>query len=88
MTAIAFDNSYARLPERFFSRRLPTPVAQPGPIRVNHALAALLGIDPLWLESPAGTAVLAGNAIAPGSDPIATVYAGKKMPIHTAGKPA
>ena len=62
MAAIAFDNSYARLPERFFSRRLPTPVAQPGPIRVNHALAALLGIDPLWLESPAGTAVLAGNA--------------------------
>ena len=79
MTAIAFDNSYARLPERFFSRRLPTPVAQPGPIRVNHALAALLGIDPLWLESPAGTAVLAGNAIAPGSDPIATVYAGHQF---------
>ncbi len=79
MTAIAFDNSYARLPERFFSRRLPTPVAQPGPIRVNHALAQLLGIDPLWLESPAGTAVLAGNAIAPGSDPIATVYAGHQF---------
>ncbi len=79
MTAIAFDNSYARLPERFYSRRVPTPVAQPGPIRVNHALATLLGIDPLWLESPEGTAVLAGNAIAPGSDPIATVYAGHQF---------
>jgi uncharacterized protein YdiU (UPF0061 family) len=79
MAAIAFDNSYARLPERFFSRRLPTPVADPGPIRVNHALATLLGIDPLWLESAEGTAVLAGNAIAAGSDPIATVYAGHQF---------
>jgi len=79
VSAIDFDNSYARLPERFYSRRPPTPVAAPGPIRVNHPLAKLLGIDPLWLESPEGTAVLAGNAIAPGSDPIATVYAGHQF---------
>ena len=79
MTAIAFDNSYARLPERFYTRRAPTAVAQPGPIRVNHALATLLGIDPLWLESDEGTAVLAGNTIAAGSDPIATVYAGHQF---------
>ena len=79
MAAIAFDNSYARLPERFYTRRAPTAVAQPGPIRVNHALATLLGIDPLWLESDEGTAVLAGNAIAAGSDPIATVYAGHQF---------
>ena len=72
MAAIAFDNSYARLPERFFSRRQPTPVADPGPVRVNHPLATLLGIAPQWLESPEGTAVLAGNAIVPGSEPIAT----------------
>ncbi|MCB1708021.1 MAG: YdiU family protein [Halioglobus sp.] len=79
MAAIAFDNSYARLPERFFSRRQPTPVADPGPVRVNHPLATLLGIAPQWLESPEGTAVLAGNAIAPGSEPIATVYAGHQF---------
>lgn len=79
MAAIAFDNSYARLPERFFSRRQPTPVADPRPIRVNHPLAMLLGIDPLWLESAEGTAVLAGNAIPAGADPIATVYAGHQF---------
>ncbi|MEE4143999.1 MAG: YdiU family protein [Halieaceae bacterium] len=79
MAAIAFDNSYARLPAHFYARRAPTPVAQPGPIRVNHALAALLGVDPLWLESEEGTAVLAGNSIAAGSDPIATVYAGHQF---------
>jgi hypothetical protein len=51
MTPIPFDNSYARLPDRFFSRLPPTPVAQPAAIKVNHALAGLLGIEPLWLES-------------------------------------
>ncbi len=79
MTVIPFDNSYARLPEHFYSRCQPTPVANPGPIRVNHALAALLGIDPLWLESAEGTAVLAGNTIPPGADPIAAVYAGHQF---------
>ena len=79
MTTIQFDNSYARLPDRFHSRRQPTPVANPGPVRVNHALARLLGIDPHWLESREGTAVLAGNAIVPGSEPIATVYAGHQF---------
>ena len=28
-TAFAFDNSYARLPERFYARLPPTPVAAP-----------------------------------------------------------
>ena len=79
MTTIQFDNSYARLPDRFYSRREPTAVANPGPVRVNHALATLLGIDPQWLESSAGTAVLAGNAMVPGSEPIATVYAGHQF---------
>jgi len=79
MTAIAFDNSYARLPQRFFSHRAPTAVINPGPIRVNHELACLLGIDPAWLESAEGTAILAGNTLAPGSEPIATVYAGHQF---------
>ena len=41
-----FDNSYARLPERFHSRQLPEPVSTPGSIRVNEDLARHLGIDP------------------------------------------
>jgi uncharacterized protein YdiU (UPF0061 family) len=77
--AIAFDNSYARLPERFFSRGEPVAVAAPGPIRVNAPLAELLGIDPQWLASAEGTAVVAGNSIPPGAEPIATVYAGHQF---------
>lgn len=70
-----FDNSYVRLPERFYTRQAPEPVKQPGVIRVNHALARQLGIASQWLESDEGLQVLAGNRLAPGSEPIATVYA-------------
>ena len=77
--ALHFDNSYARLPERFYSRQQAEPVAKPGPVRVNRALAAQLGIDPDWLASPEGTAVLAGNHLPEGADPIAQVYAGHQF---------
>ncbi|UAW97269.1 YdiU family protein [Halopseudomonas nanhaiensis] len=70
-----FDNSYARLPDRFYARQAPEPVRSPGLIRANQALAQQLGIDVAWLESEEGLQVLAGNTLAPGSDPIATVYA-------------
>ena len=76
---IPFDNSYSRLPARFFTRLAPTPVADPQSIRVNRELAGLLGIDPDWLASPAGTAVVAGNELPEGADPIATVYAGHQF---------
>jgi len=76
---VPFDNSYARLDERFYTRQLPVPVARPELIRVNHALARKLGIDPLWLESDQGVEFLAGNYIAGGSEPLAAVYAGHQF---------
>ncbi|PYF13201.1 uncharacterized protein YdiU (UPF0061 family) [Rhodobacter viridis] len=74
-----FDNSYARLPERFFARLAPDRVASPLPIVVNRALAERLGIDPDWLSSPEGTAVLAGNRLPEGAEPIAQAYAGHQF---------
>jgi len=74
-----FDNSYARLPERFYTRQMPVPVAAPGLIRVNHNLAKHLGFNPDWLESEAGIDIIAGNLIPEGADPIATVYAGHQF---------
>lgn len=76
---IPFDNSYARLPERFYVKMAPVPVAAPSLIRVNHALAKELGIDPAQLESPEGVAILAGNAVAAGSEPLAQAYAGHQF---------
>src|SRR5256885_10181923 len=75
----AFDNSYARLPERFYARLDPTPVAQPRLIKVNEALAGELGLDVGVLTSPQGIEILAGNRIAQGSLPIALAYAGHQF---------
>lgn len=58
---------------------MPEPVSTPGPIRVNEALARHLGVDPVWLGSPDGIEVIAGNRIPIGAEPIATVYAGHQF---------
>ena len=42
----AFDNSYASLPERFYARQAPTPVAGPRLIRLNEPLARQLYLEP------------------------------------------
>ncbi|MCP4492193.1 MAG: YdiU family protein [Gammaproteobacteria bacterium] len=77
--SIAFDNSYIKLPQRFYSRQSPVPVSCPSLIAVNYALSEELGIDPVWLESDEGVEIIAGNRLANGSDPIATVYAGHQF---------
>jgi uncharacterized protein YdiU (UPF0061 family) len=77
--AIPFANTYARLPERFFAKVSPTPVVAPRLIQVNRKLADLLGIDPDWLASPEGVAVLAGNRVPEGSEPLAMAYAGHQF---------
>ncbi len=74
-----FDNSYLKLPDRFYTKLAPTPVAVPGPIRVNAALADTLGFDAAWLASPEGTKVLAGNRLPEGAEPLAAVYAGHQF---------
>ena len=76
---IPFDNTYARLPERFFARQSPARVPEPKLVRLNHGLAARLSIDSDWLESFDGVAMLAGNAISEGSQPIAQAYAGHQF---------
>ncbi len=80
MTAhFPFDNSYARMPERFFARQDPTPVSGPRLVHLNRALAAQLGLDPDWLASPQGVAVLAGTRVPEGAEPMATAYAGHQF---------
>jgi uncharacterized protein YdiU (UPF0061 family) len=75
----SFDNSYARLPDRFFSRREPATVPAPALIRVNEELAALLGVDVEFLRSSEGVAILSGNVLSEGSEPLAQAYAGHQF---------
>ena len=74
-----FDNTYARLPDRFFAKVDPTPVKKPALVKVNESLADLLGLDARALASEEGVAILAGNARAEGSEPIALAYAGHQF---------
>ena len=74
-----FDNTYARLPDRFFVRLPPTPVPAPRLIRLNHILARHLGLDPEALSSPKGVEILAGNRMPAGAEPLAMAYAGHQF---------
>jgi len=57
----------------------PTPVSNPLLIRLNVGLAETLGIDANYLASPDGVAVLAGNRVPGGAEPLAAVYAGHQF---------
>jgi uncharacterized protein YdiU (UPF0061 family) len=70
-----FDNSYARLPAHFYQRVKPTPVSAASLIEVNRDLAEELGIDAEALTA----AMLSGNDIPAGAEPLAMAYAGHQF---------
>lgn len=74
---IPFDNSYARLPDGFFTRLTPTPVSAPDLIAFNHDLAAELGLT--GTDDPMLASVFAGNAVPEGAAPLAQLYAGHQF---------
>lgn len=76
---IPFDNSYARLPDRFFARQEPEPVTAPRLLALNFDLAQKLGIDADWLTSADGLAMLSGNAMPDGALALAQAYAGHQF---------
>lgn len=78
-----FDNTYARLPESFFSLLDPTPVPSPRAVLFNEPLAKLLGLDSEALQSERGIAILAGNENPPGGLPLAQAYAGHQFGYFT-----
>lgn len=76
---IAFDNSYARLGDRFSVSLSPDPVRAPRLIRLNRPLCAELGLDADALDNPAGADFFSGNVIMEGSEPLAMAYAGHQF---------
>jgi serine/tyrosine/threonine adenylyltransferase len=76
---ISFDNSYARLPERFFARLDPTPTAQPRLIKFNASLAAELGLDVSGVDTETLAQLFSGNLRLPSAEPLAMAYAGHQF---------
>ena len=74
-----FDNTYARELEGCYVRWEAAHAPQPAMLRLNRALAGELGLDADALDSPAGAAIFAGNALPAGAEPLAQAYAGHQF---------
>ena len=79
MVNIPFDNTYARLPDAFYTRISPSPVRSPKLVALNEPLAVELGLDIAELTSRGGIAVLSGSAAPIGAEPLAQAYAGHQF---------
>jgi uncharacterized protein YdiU (UPF0061 family) len=71
-----WTNSFASLPDTFYSRVKPTPFEQPARwVHFNEAAAELLGID-AQQDRQALLDWLSGRTLPEGADPVAMLYAG------------
>ena len=77
--SFGFDNSYVKLPERFYARQAPTPMPAPRFIQLNRPLIQELGLQPGPFESEQAAAYLAGTVIPAGAEPISMVYGGHQF---------
>ncbi|MCL4108022.1 UNVERIFIED_CONTAM: hypothetical protein GTU68_017050 [Idotea baltica] len=78
MIKLPFRNTYARLPEDFYTITNPTPVKQATLFKFNHELAKELGIEELGEDTDIAE-YLSGNKILEGSEPIAMAYSGHQF---------
>lgn len=77
--AWAWDNTWARDLSWLSVDAEPVPVTGARLLAVNAPLARELGIDPDDLRRPRGLAVVAGNEVAIGSQPLSQAYAGHQF---------
>jgi uncharacterized protein YdiU (UPF0061 family) len=73
------QHTYKKLPAKLYSVQSPTSVSKPEMIYFNSSLADRLGLDFLNQEKDLATAILSGNALPEGSEPIAQAYAGHQF---------
>ncbi len=74
-----FDNSYARLPDRFYASVYPEPVEGPKLLKFNEKLAGELRIEVDLSDPDRLAATLAGNVVPQGATPLAMAYAGHQF---------
>ena len=80
-TTLTWLHSFAGLGPDFHTRLAPTPLPAPYWVGRNRALARELGLQDAWLESADTLAALSGNQPLPGSQPLASVYAGHQFGV-------
>ncbi len=83
LEGLTFDNTYARLPEAFYSKLNPTPFSEPPYlVSFNPAAAELLDLDPAEANRPEFAACFGGNLLVPGADPLAMLYSGHQFGVY------
>ena len=80
---IILENTYIKLPSKFFTAQYPEKVKEPKVVALNKTLAKNLGIDVSFLESEEGENFLSGNKILDGTTPISQAYAGHQFGYFT-----
>ena len=76
---VLFDNTYARLPERFFARQQPAEVKAPSLVAWNESVASQLGITDHAFSPEQRAQLWSGNRLPDGTEPIAMAYAGHQF---------
>jgi uncharacterized protein YdiU (UPF0061 family) len=81
LTALQWDNRFARLPEIFYHRVEPTSVPSPHLVAWNPELAAMMGLTDDPTTNPELLDLLAGNGVLPEMAPLAAIYAGHQFGV-------
>ena len=76
---LPWRNRFTQLGESFYTRLQPQALPAPYWVSRNRAVARELGLDSAWLESANALELFTGNRIAPGSEPLASVYGGHQF---------
>jgi uncharacterized protein YdiU (UPF0061 family) len=74
-----FDNTFARLPDSFFSRLDPTPLAAPYLVSFNASAARLIDLDIEEASRADFPEHFSGNLMPRGSEPLSMLYAGHQF---------
>ncbi len=78
---LRFANSFAALGDAFSERRTPSGVPGSRLVAVSPAAAALLELGPGEPARPQFAALVAGNALLPGMEPVAALYGGHQFGV-------
>lgn len=73
------ENTYAELPEIFFTEQNPSEVPSPSLVKLNYSLAEELGLNGESLDSNYGIEIFSGNKIPKGAKPITMAYGGHQF---------
>jgi uncharacterized protein YdiU (UPF0061 family) len=80
---LAFENTYAQLPEAFYRPVAPTPFTEPAYlVSFNDEAARLIDLDPQESRRPEFIDYFSGQRLLPGADPVAMLYSGHQFGVN------